>query len=321
MNRKHSICVVLLAAQGVFSTYANAAENIKPAGPIGGTDIRQAILPPPGVYVVGIGVGLGFPEYWTGDGDLDAKGGSRVFGVGGAIVYDVSFFGGSIASTAFASHERTCFGFKGGKETCSEGQGDIYSDLLMWSRNFPLAHEQSKTAPWIPYGLNVLVGVGMTLPTGKYNSSRMINVSANVYDFAPNAAVTYIVPSIFGDQFGDATEFSARVFYNKYTKNHDTDYQTGDIVSMDFSVSQRFGQWQAGLAGTGFVQIKDDDVNGFTPPNNGNRAKSLSLGPVVSYDFMMHNVPWNFTFKGLAGIDGENTAAARGVVLKLGRKF
>ncbi|WP_158244422.1 MULTISPECIES: transporter [unclassified Pseudomonas] len=321
MNRKYALCVALLAAQGFSSTYINAAENIKPAGPIGGTDIRQAILPPPGVYGVGIGVGLGFPEYWTEDEDLDAKGGSRIFGVGGAIVYDMEVFGGNIASTAFASYERTCFGFKGGKKMCSEGQGDIYSDVLMWSRNFPLGYERSQSAPWIPYGLNVLVGLGVTLPTGKYDSSKMVNVSANVYDFAPNVALTYIVPSIFGDQFGDATEFSARVFYNKYTENHDTDYQTGDLVSMDFAVSQRFGQWQVGLAGTGFVQIEDDDINGFTPPNNGNRAKSLSLGPVVSYDFMWDDNPWNFTFKGLAGIDGENTASARGVVLKLGRKF
>ncbi|KMU96587.1 phenol degradation meta-pathway protein [Pseudomonas putida] len=184
-----------------------------------------------------------------------------------------------------------------------------------------MGYERSKTAPWIPYGLNVLLGLGVTFPTGKYDKSEMVNVSANVYDFAPNFALTYVVPSIFGEGTGDATEFSARVFYNMYTKNHDTDYQTGDLVSMDFAISQRFGQWQVGLAGTGFVQIEDDRVNGFTPPNNGNRAKSLSLGPVVSYDFLWDDTPWNVTLKGLTGIDGENTAAARGVVLKIGRQF
>lgn len=321
MSRNYVLCAAVLALQTLSANYVNAAENIKPAGPIGGTDIRQALLPPPGVYGVGVGVGLGFPEYWGEDEDLDTKGGSRIFGAGVAVVYDAEVFGGTMASTAFASYERTCFGFEGGKKNCSEGQGDMYSDVLMWSRNFPLGYTRSQTAPWIPYGLNVLVGLGVTLPTGKYDSSEPVNVGSNVYDFAPNMALTYIVPSIFGDQFGDATEFSARVFYNKYTENHDTDYQTGDLVSMDFAVSQQFGQWQVGLAGTGFVQIEDDDINGFTPPNNGNRGKSLSLGPVVSYDFMVDNTPWNFKLKGLAPVDGENTVSAKGFVLSLGRKF
>jgi hypothetical protein len=175
--------------------------------------------------------------------------------------------------------------------------------------------------PWIPYGLNVMVGLGTAFPTGKYSASKMVNTSANIYDIAPNIAVTHVIPSILGQGKGDATEFSARIFYNKYLKNHDTDYQSGDLVSFDFAVSQRFGQWQLGLAGTGFVQIEDDRIHGQHVPNGGNRGKSLSLGPVLSYDFMWNNTPWNIAVKGLSGIDGKNTVAARGVVVKLGRKF
>lgn len=65
-----------------------------------------------------------------------------------------------------------------------------------------MGYERSKTAPWIPYGLNVLLGLGVTFPTGKYDKSEMVNVSANVYDFAPNFALTYVVPSIFGEELG-----------------------------------------------------------------------------------------------------------------------
>lgn len=306
-----------------LSMVANAAEAIKPAGPIGGTDIRQAFIPPPGLYGVGVGVGLNLPTYWTSDDSLGASGGSRVVGAGLMYVYDTQIFGGSLASTVFGSYERTCFGPTPFPESCSTGIGDVYSDVLMWSRFFPSEHfaSQSKGGIPIPYGLQVLAGLGVTFPTGNYDSQRMINNGVNVFDFAPNVALTYTTPSIFGDQPGQATEFSARFFLNNYTKNGATDYQTGQIASLDFAVTQRVNQWQFGLAGTGFVQFEDDEIAGIRHPNDGNRAKSLSLGPVISYDFLWEDRPWNITLKGLFGVTGENTARANGFVLRLGTKL
>jgi hypothetical protein len=306
-----------------LSMAASAAEAIKPAGPIGGTDIRQAFIPPPGLYGVGVGVGLNLPTYWTRDDSLGASGGSGVVGAGLMYVYDTQIFGGSLASTVFGSYERTCFGLTPFPESCSTGIGDVYSDVLMWSRFFPSEHfaSQSKGGIPIPYGLQVLAGLGITFPTGNYDSQRMINNGVNVFDFAPNVALTYTTPSIFGDQPGQATEFSARFFLNNYTKNGATDYQTGQIASLDFAVTQRVNQWQFGLAGTGFVQFEDDEIAGIRHPNDGNRAKSLSLGPVISYDFLWEDRPWNITLKGLFGVTGENTARANGFVLRLGTKL
>lgn len=321
MNKNYISVCVAIALQSTLVCTAQSAENIRPAGPIGGTDIRQAILPPAGVYGVGVAFGADIPKYWTEDKTLDTNGYTAIVGAGAMVVYDTEFLGGALASTLFLGYEKTCFQFKGGKRTCVEGQGDAYSDILMWSRNFPLGYERSKSMPWIPYGLNVLVGLGVQFPTGNYDSSRAVNTSANVYDFAPNFALTYVVPSIFGEGYGDATEFSARVFYNLYTKNHDTDYQTGDLINTDIAVSQRFGQWQLGITANIFAQIEDDRVRGVVPDNNGNRAKSLGVGPVVSYDFMWDKTPWNITVKSLFGLEGENTSAAEGLVVRIGRKF
>ena len=36
----------------------HAAEGTSIAGPIGGTDIRSALLPPPGLYVSGVAISL-----------------------------------------------------------------------------------------------------------------------------------------------------------------------------------------------------------------------------------------------------------------------
>ena len=59
-TRHADIAIILrrafLAAGAVASTSAFAAEGTTAAGPIGGTDIRSAILPPPGVYGAIIGL-------------------------------------------------------------------------------------------------------------------------------------------------------------------------------------------------------------------------------------------------------------------------
>lgn len=302
---------------------AQAAEAIKPAGPIGGTDLRQAVLPPPGLYGIGVGLGLNLPKYWTEDDTLGASGGVAIGGAGLLYVYDTEFLGGSLSSSVFASYERSCFGITPMRETCSSGFGDIYSDVLMWNRYFPSEHAAGQTAGGmpIPYGLHVLAGLGVTFPTGNYDASRMVNNGSNTFDIAPNAAFTYIAPSIFGDRPGHSTEFSARVFLNNYTRNGDTDYQTGRIGSLDFSISQRVNQWQFGIAGTSFLQFEDDEIAGARHPNNGNRSSSISLGPVVSYDFMANDRPWSLTFKALVGVTGKNTAPASGLAVRLATKF
>jgi len=296
-----------------------AAENIKPAGPIGGTDIRQALLPPPGLYGVGVGVGLSLPTWWGSDRNYDAHGGSWVFGGGFMAVYPVQVLGGSLGSTLFLSAQKTCFGLKGMSKTRSEGFGDIYSDILMWSRFFPSGAPKGQEKSFIPYGLAVLVGLGMNFPTGEYDSSQGVNVGANFYDIAPNLALTYTLPSLLGRFLGDATELSARMFFNTYTKNPKTDYQTGELVNVDFAVTQRIAQWQLGLNGTGFMQIASDKNSEGTVPDS--RGKSFSLGPIVSYDFFLGGRPWNVSVKGLLGVTGENTAKANGAVLRIGTQI
>ena len=322
-RRMHiQICSGLVGSLAL-SMAANAAEAIHPAGPIGGTDIRQAFLPPPGLYGAGVGVGLNLPSYYTGDDILGASGRSGIVGGGLMYVYDTQVLGGSLASTVFGSYERTCFGVTPFPESCSSGIGDVYSDVLMWSRFFPSERfaSQPKEGFPIPYGLQVLAGLGVTFPTGNYDSQQMINNGMNIFAFSPNVALTYTTPSIFGDQPSQATEFSARIFLNNYTKNDDTDYQTGQIASLDFAVTQRVNQWQFGLAGTGYLQLEDDEINGIRHPNDGNRAKSLSIGPLISYDFLWEDRPWTVTLKTLFGVAGENSARANGFVLRIGTKL
>jgi hypothetical protein len=310
-----STCILICCHGGT----ANAVESFKPIGPIGGTDIRQAFLPPPGLYGVGVGVGLTLPKYWGGNETYDSRGAPLVGGGGLLFVYDTEFLGGKLASTIFDDYADQNFGLKGSKKESSKGFGDIYSDILMWSRFFPSEAyaTQSKDGIPMPYGLQVMFGLGMGFPTGKYDASKRVNVGSNVYTFSPNVALTYTTPSLFYDAPGHATEFSARFFFNKYTKNHDTDYLSGPTASVDFAMTERINQWQFGLAGTAYTQVADDEVGGRRHPNNGNRASFLAVGPLVSYDFVAASHHWNLTGKALLAVAGQNTVASTGIVIRL----
>ena len=306
----------------VLSAGAQAGEAVRPAGPIGGTDIRQALLGPPGLYGVGVGVGMGFTRLFTPNGDLDTDEGVAAGGGALLYVYDGEVFGGSLASSISAGYESTCIRIARGPESCSSGFGDVYSDVLMWSRFFPSADFSGQpSGAQIPYGLGVLVGLGVNFPTGKYDSTNPINNGSNVFDIAPNFALTYTTKSIFGDAPGQATEFSARVFLNNYTENPDTDYQSGRIISMDYGISQRVNQWQFGFTGALWTQFEDDEIRGRKAPNDGNRTSGFTIGPIISYDFMWNEKPWNATLKAYTAVAGENTVGGNAVIFRLATKF
>jgi hypothetical protein len=313
---------VLLAVWSGGLAPAMSAEGITPSGPIGGTDIRQALLPAPGNYGALIGAEFNLPSYVHGDTLLPAEGQVWVGGAGFMHVYSDNFFGGTIASTLFSGGQSVCFGIQNIKpKTCSAGPMDVYSDIFVWNKFLPSADfaTQPKTpGPPIPYGTTIMFGLGMNFPTGTYNPAVSPNVGSNFYTFSPNIAITHDMKSIIGPWFGEATELSARMFFNAYTENTSTHYSTGPILSMDFSVTERKGPFQYGLAGTSYLQLASDSVYGHSLPG-GNRAQNLALGPVVALDFLLGGHPFNLMAKCYLGVPGtqRNATVANGPVVRL----
>lgn len=313
---------VLLPALGAGGAWA--LEGAAPTGPIGGTDVRSALLPPPGLYGVAVGADVAMGDLYTPIGAIPASGSTLVGGGALLYVYDTSFLGGSIASSIYAGYEQQCYGVRQpGARTCVDGIIDIYSDLLLWSFFIPDKHssgQQGGIFP-IPYGLAIQFGVGVGFPTGPWNLGSPLNVGANFYDIVPNIAFTYTIPSIFGLGAGDATEFSTRIFHHFYTKNHDTNYKTGNILNIDWAITQRLDNWQFGLSGTYWSQVSNDEINGLMVGPDGNQAMGIAMGPVLSYDFIAAERPWNLTFKWNIRIKVENTPAAELFLMRLGTKM
>lgn len=285
MVRKLSCAVGLCAA--ALSTAALSAEGQFFGGPVGGTDIRNAYLPPvPGLYF-GVVAGGGWASQLNGDNakasPVQAHTGASVGGVGLLYVYPFKLFGGSLASAAQLALIDGYLSLNNRHEYY-RGIGDTYVELLSWSKylgTFGTAGDTERPLPKLPYGLTVKLSYSMIFPTGKYNTTQLATPGHNVYFFIPNAAATYLTGPNF---LGDGLEFSGHVFFDISSKNNATNYKTGPVYDIDGAISERSGRWQYGISGYYARQWEDDTQNGLLALGTGKRLVTAAAGPVIAYD-------------------------------------
>jgi hypothetical protein len=155
--------------------------------------------------------------------------------------------------------------------------------------------------------------------TGQYNSTdpttRALSAGSNIWDFAPHIAFTYTSAPILAD----GTEFSTKIYWNKYRTNPATQYSTGDLINIDFAVSERIGRFQAGVAGFYAFQVADDKQFGIPIRPDGQRVKLLNLGGVLAYD--MPEFGAFIKIKAGQIVFVENGAHSRGFVVTFVKKL
>jgi hypothetical protein len=96
-------------------------------------------------------------------------------------------------------------------------------------------------------------------------------------------------------------------------------YSTGDLINIDFAVSERIGRFQVGVAGFYAFQVADDTQFGIPVPPDGQRVKILNLGGVLAYD--MPEFGAMIKIKTLQSVFVENSAHTRGIVLTFVKKL
>lgn len=281
------IALFLLA---LTSSNGYAVEGPAAAGPIGGTDMRSAMLPPPGLYSGAVLLATGTTDFVDGDGDsIPALSTARLTKeIVAPFLYFVpesKLLGGSIGFGAMVPVGNQCGHlFIGESDRCSAGLGDPYVELN-WSRSFGTLRASDYPGAYpILEGLSVMLGLGVVIPAGSYEAStptkQALSIGANIWDVAPSVAVTYTTPPIIAE----GTEFSAKVYWNNYLRNPETHYLTGDVIGLDFAITEHVGRFQFGVIGAYGVQIGDDEIFGAPVPPDGRRAKLLQMGGVVAYD-------------------------------------
>lgn len=325
----HWRACLLLACMGdaLFVGFfpSNAVEGNTAAGPIGGSDIRSAFLPPPGFYGGAIGLASVVGDIKNGSGEtvpgldaihLTAKIAAPFF----IYVPDFKVFDGSIG----------LFGvFPAGGECgqlvsvvprrCISGFGDPYFEVA-WSRSFgQLRPSRYPGALPIMEGLTVGLGLGVVLPIGKYDAQTQrangITIGNNTFDIAPSIAATYTTPPLIFE----GTEFSAKLYWNNYRTNPTTQYKAGSLLDVDFAITEHIGRYQVGLAGFYAFQVADDRQFDVVVPPDGRKISYMTLGGVLNYDMPEYGAI--FRVKALTTVVARNVVVSNTIVFGFAKKL
>ena len=151
---------------------------------------------------------------------------------------------------------------------------------------------------------NLIAGAEIMTNSGNYSAGDPLNVATNYATFSPLIVYRY------ADQKGFELAISPRLLLNG--SNNDSfntitgarqQYRSGNAAVVDFNFGYHIGNWQLGVVGGYAQQFTKDTVNGVTAFNtagvqDGNRIKTLNLGPSVIYDFgaFAVNLNWQHTF-------------------------
>jgi len=303
---------VCIATQGL-----QAAEFYQTVTPGATGDIRAAELPPePGFYAIG---GL-----WGNRRDaLLDRSGNRMYPdteedllqgqLGGLFVYPGELLGGRLASSvvfAYGKHDLTVTNTLPVDLTEEQtGLFDAYSDLFFWSKSWykgpPMGLQPGSDFIPPPVGFTFGFGLGITIPIGNFSGTTVGNPGFNNWVLSPNIAFTYRTAPLLLH----GTEFSTRIFYNHNFDREDTtggfSYRDGDYISADFAVTERFNQFQFGLAGNIKWQVEDDEGSLAVPAVDGQRHKSFRLGPLLAID--LPDKQGTVTLKYLADVYNRNS--------------
>ena len=242
--------------------------------------------------------------------------------VGPFLLYvpNVKVLGGSIGVAGFVPAGTDCGRlFETTPKRCIAGVGDPYVEVD-WSRFFGTIRPSRYPGAFpIAEGLTIAVGFGMVVPIGKYSvvdaTTQGLTLGNNIWDFAPTVAFTYMTRPILAE----GTEISARLYWNNYLKNPATQYATGDLINIDFAISERIGRFQVGMAGYYAFQVADDKQFGVPIPPDGRRGEALSLGGVLAYDMPEHGI--SMKIKVLTTVIEHNTVRSPGVAVTWVKKF
>jgi hypothetical protein len=330
INRNHKLAawwarIAIAICTGCSSVPSWAVEGTTAAGPIGGSDIRSAMLPPPGLYGGAVALYNDVTQFNDGSGHpapgLNAVGITDIVG-GAFFVYVPNFkvFDGAIGLAGFVAGGQECGQLVSAiPRRCTIGIGDPYFELA-WSRSFAQVRPPTAAGAFpIMQGLVLDFGIGAVLPIGNYNQALQamngVTLGNNTFDFAPSVAVTYTTPPLIAD----GTEFSAKLYWDNYASNALTNYQASSLLDVDFAITEHIGRFQAGPAGFYVFQTGEDRQFGAVVPPDGRRLEYMAIGGVINYDIAEHNAL--IRFKANTTVVSENGVVAKLFVVTFVKKL
>ena len=151
---------------------------------------------------------------------------------------------------------------------------------------------------WHDGDLNWNLGMNIFVPTGEFQL-RQLNTGRNVWGFLPQFGFTYFDPK-------SGWDLSGTLVYVSMTENTTTNYQSGDILHLDWAIGKHFGpQWEVGVTGNVVQQVGADSGSGAKL--GPFKAESLGIGPGVNYSTMLGSTPTVISARWERDFDAHNT--------------
>jgi hypothetical protein len=131
-------------------------------------------------------------------------------------------------------------------------------------------------------------------PTGDYSTSQLANTSLHRWALMPRIAGTYFDPKT-------GWQASANIVYSVSFENPATDYETGEILNLEGSITTNFGA--LGVGGVAYAMIQTTPDSGAGARLGAFESKVYGAGPIITYS--MGGL--TLLAKWYAEFDAENT--------------
>ena len=166
-----------------------------------------------------------------------------------------------------------------------------------------------------PFNWNLALNV--YAPTGYYSPHIRtgLSIGKNIWAFMPQFSFTYFDPKA-------GWEASTSLIYVTQGNNSATDYQSGDLIHLDWALGYHFGSalsWETGVAGNFMQQISPDTGSGARLGSF--EASSFGLGPALSFNTKYGTVPINLGAKWEHDLYATNTFKGDLVTVTIGAAF
>ena len=293
-----SACVLSLS----LMPYAKAAEYYSPMQPGASTGVPAGALPPPGLYAH-------FDTYFQ-TGQLKNGNGKNVAGVklnGANITSQLLYVPGwRFLGANYAMRLTIPFNLNTIKTSGGSGPNSI-TGYGMFN---PIITPEMLS--WNLGGGNFLgEGFSVYLPIGDFrheaNSAgeqveTQDSIANHYWTFEPNIAYSYL---------GGGWDFTVNNTFDFNTKNTITNYQTGDIYYLDYTITRSLGPVGFGVVGNYIQQFTPDKQNGIKVADvggtggYGHEYMHASVGPLFSYNIGKSTITLRYLY-GFAGKNGGN---------------
>jgi len=145
--------------------------------------------------------------------------------------------------------------------------------------------------------LNWTLAMNVYVPTGPYQF-RQLNIGRNVWGFLPQFSLTYFNPAT-------GLDMSGSLIYVTMSNNTTTNYQSGDILHLDWALGKHFGSWEFGVTGNVVAQLGADSGSGARL--GPFKANSLGIGPGLNYTTALGSTPTSFAVRWERDFNAHNT--------------